>query len=399
MVDPGSRSAAVALGCVLSFTGCGSGAADPSTGAGSDGAGAGATSGSGASGSGGGPPVSSSSGGGGGGGADRCPKQPEWLFEERFTDAQISAKDEVYGESGNAMTLHVPEIEAGGCDARPILFMMHGGGWVSGQKEWLDARARFHARHGIVVATVDYRKTSVESLCAEPERAFYRAAQDLHAAAQYVASRAPELGVDPSLVLLYGNSAGALTSLGLALASPVEIAATYPGVVAREGELDAVSAHPGASYEIAAVFAQAGALFDGAWLEKDPSRPTPALYFAHSENDASVPFGVGTSAVCPGTSFLWYGSGFMRDEAEQNPDVDACIALSKVEGAEHDLDAVYGAPCNAVTPPCAPSRLDETSVRFFSLATAGVCERQSWSCTSTECALDAGAPTYPIGLH
>jgi hypothetical protein len=101
--------------------------------------------------------------------APGCARRADWLVNERFTDAQITTEnDQVYGTTGMTIDIYAPSAAADSCAARPVLVMVHGGAWVIGQKEWLETRARFHARRGMVVATLDFRKTTQGELCTSP---------------------------------------------------------------------------------------------------------------------------------------------------------------------------------------------------------------------------------------
>lgn len=332
-----------------------------------------------------------------------CARRADWLVNERFTDAQITSEnDQVYGTTGMTIDIYVPSAMADSCATRPMLVMVHGGAWVIGQKEWLDTRARFHARRGMVVATLDYRKTTQGGLCTAPNpvNAWYRAAQDLHAALQYLASRSAALKIDPDKILLYGNSAGAFTTLDLALASPAEIGATYPGLVASEGALDAVSTHKTSGYRIAAAASQAGALFDGDWLKRGASETPPALLLLHASGDPTVPFGqAAMTGLCSGRSDLVVcGTGCMRNAIAADSTLGLCATSIEVASNIHDLDEVYGERCASTSPACAASRIDEATSRFFSVVTYGACEPQSWQCTSTTCTLSSGNPVRPLGM-
>jgi acetyl esterase/lipase len=280
--------------------------------------------------------------------------------------------------------------------------MVHGGGWTIGQKEWLDARARFYARRGMVVATLDYRFTTTSMLCANTAgwaRAAYRAAQDLHAAIQFLGSRAATDASDPDAVFLYGNSAGSITSLELALATQSEIAATDAWLVTEQGMLDAVSTHPSQAFRIRGVFAQAGALLSPQWLTRAAGEPGRALLLMQSEGDQSVPFQSSSSAVCPSLSTLrLYGSGWIRDQVAANSALDGCTAVLQVSGNIHDLDEVYGERCGQVSPPCRASRMDDTATHFFARVLGGRCDTQSLTCDTTGCTLTSGSPRETLTL-
>ena len=86
--------------------------------------------------------------------------------------------------------------------AGPALVYFHGGGWVYGNLDSHDAVCRFFAeRSGVRVVAVDYRLA--------PESPFPAAVDDSVAAYEWVVANAEGLGVDPALVAVGGDSAGA----------------------------------------------------------------------------------------------------------------------------------------------------------------------------------------------
>lgn len=90
----------------------------------------------------------------------------------------------------------------------PLIFHIHGGGWIRGDMdaaedpaEWLD--------HGFSVVSIRYRFTGNDQLPAP----VYDAARAL----QWVRFHARELNIDPAFIICTGTSAGATSSLWLAL--------------------------------------------------------------------------------------------------------------------------------------------------------------------------------------
>ncbi|HSD78308.1 MAG TPA: alpha/beta hydrolase [Solirubrobacteraceae bacterium] len=123
--------------------------------------------------------------------------------------------------------LYVPE-DRRGATARPLLVYFHGGGWVTGDLDTHDQPCRFLAREaGVLVLAVDYRRA--------PEHRFPAAADDALAAFRDAVARAGELGADPRVVAVGGDSAGGNLALVTALAArddggprPALVAPVYP---------------------------------------------------------------------------------------------------------------------------------------------------------------------------
>ncbi|GAA1450052.1 hypothetical protein GCM10009641_81620 [Mycobacterium cookii] len=85
----------------------------------------------------------------------------------------------------------------------PVLLYIHGGGWTMGS---IDGGVDYLARDivctlGIAVASVEYRLA--------PEHKFPIPVEDCQAALAWLRGSAPTLGLDPSLVAIGGDSAGA----------------------------------------------------------------------------------------------------------------------------------------------------------------------------------------------
>ena len=83
----------------------------------------------------------------------------------------------------------------------PVVFYIHGGGWVIADLDVYDAspRALANAAHAVVVST-HYRQA--------PEHKFPAAHEDVYAAYQWTLANAASLGGDPSRVAVVGESAG-----------------------------------------------------------------------------------------------------------------------------------------------------------------------------------------------
>jgi acetyl esterase/lipase len=84
---------------------------------------------------------------------------------------------------------------------RPGIIVIHGGGWIQGNKEsMLDRYCLPFIRHGFVVANVEYRLAR-----SAPAPA---AVSDVLQAAQWFHDHAAQYKVDPSRILVTGESAG-----------------------------------------------------------------------------------------------------------------------------------------------------------------------------------------------
>lgn len=128
---------------------------------------------------------------------------------------------------------------------RPGFLLIHGGGFIRGDRDsfYMVALARAFARRGYVCASIDYRlardglsvsaelegyaeflRTSGRKLKENPWwferfRANAAALEDSHKAASWMIDNADRIGLDPENLFVGGDSAGAVTAIGLAYAA------------------------------------------------------------------------------------------------------------------------------------------------------------------------------------
>ena len=86
-------------------------------------------------------------------------------------------------------------------DARhPGVMIIHGGGWISGERSMLVPMAEQLATYGYVTVTAQYRL--------QPEAPFPAGVYDLKAAIRWMRANGAEFGIDTSRIAVYGCSAG-----------------------------------------------------------------------------------------------------------------------------------------------------------------------------------------------
>ncbi len=119
-----------------------------------------------------------------------------------------------YGEHAR----HVLDFWKAGSDSpTPLVFIIHGGGWVSGSKERAERFADVGAllEEGISVVSINYRliQRNTRTDTAPPVKA---PLEDAARALQFVRSKAKEWNIDGARIGAAGGSAGACSSLWLA---------------------------------------------------------------------------------------------------------------------------------------------------------------------------------------
>jgi acetyl esterase/lipase len=130
-------------------------------------------------------------------------------------DAVQLRSDIVYRVTGSD-TLRLDLAQPTGRGSRPLVVIVHGGGWRAGSKsERLAPVVRRVAAAGFTVASVDYRLTNGEV------NRFPTALEDVWCAVAFLRSRAREYGFDGTRIAIAGESAGGQLSTLTALAPAI----------------------------------------------------------------------------------------------------------------------------------------------------------------------------------
>ncbi|HYF76035.1 MAG TPA: alpha/beta hydrolase [Symbiobacteriaceae bacterium] len=85
-------------------------------------------------------------------------------------------------------------------DPTPVVLVIHGGAWRSGDRKQLPRLNRYLTARGFATAAINYRLA--------PAHRFPAALEDVTAAVAYLKTHAGEHGIDPSRIVLLGRSAG-----------------------------------------------------------------------------------------------------------------------------------------------------------------------------------------------
>lgn len=209
--------------------------------------------------------------------------------------------------------------------ARPLLVVIHGGGFTSGERNdaSLIYMAKNIAKKGYVVASIDYRLVKNKPInCSYPAKeklkAFTNASEDLLNALQYLVRFKNRFLIDDSKIVLFGISAGAETALNI----------TY------NRDYVIKNLEPYKNIKPAAVISLSGAIFKPDLITSFNSVPT-VLY--HGVNDKVVPYDTSSHQSClptaPGFMFL-SGSKIISDKLEQN---NTSFLLYSFKNKGHDI--------------------------------------------------------------
>lgn len=129
------------------------------------------------------------------GGDDTAAEMDRHVPDTKLTETL----DVAYADGGADTTMDVfsPASASG---PLPTVVWIHGGAWVSGAKENVDPYLRILAGEGYTTIAVNYTLG--------PEGVYPLAVTQLNEALAYIDAHAEELGVDPTQIVLAGDSAG-----------------------------------------------------------------------------------------------------------------------------------------------------------------------------------------------
>lgn len=112
---------------------------------------------------------------------------------------RLAKETRVYADHGDGRPLKMAITRPSRTPA-PVVLVIHGGSWRSGDHTQLPKWSRFLAGLGYLVASIDYRLA--------PQHRFPAPVDDVKAAIAYIKAHATELGTDPERFVLMGRSAG-----------------------------------------------------------------------------------------------------------------------------------------------------------------------------------------------
>jgi acetyl esterase/lipase len=184
-----------------------------------------------------------------------------------------------------------PEQAGAPAAARPVVLLIHGGGWRAGGRGELADMARWLAREGMLAVAIDYRLA--------PQSRWPAQAQDVEEAVWWLRENAAPLGIDPQRVAAIGSSAGAHLAAWLGTGdrpSPRGTPSRVKAVVSLAGpwDLGAGNLHDDAKAMVANLLGrQAARAASPLW--RIDARAAPALLI-HGSRDELIPADQSTRA-------------------------------------------------------------------------------------------------------
>jgi len=123
---------------------------------------------------------------------------------------EVSAKTLVYSTiEGHDLSLDFYRAQSSA--SAPLVVVVHGGSWQSGDNRDFISMNRYLSGRGFAVADIIYRLA--------PHSKFPAAADDTRAAIAFLRNRADKLRIDPNRIVLLGRSAGGQIALTVAYSS------------------------------------------------------------------------------------------------------------------------------------------------------------------------------------
>jgi len=191
----------------------------------------------------------------------------------------LQKETRVYKEvEGIQLQLDLYKTDSATILPQPCLLFVFGGGFKEGKRDaaYYLPYFQYFANKGFTVASIDYRlgmkgKEAPGLLNFKPlQQAIELAVTDLYAATNYLLKHADALHIDPSLIIISGSSAGAITVL--------------------QADYMKRNNHPvSEDFRYAGVISFAGGIFSTEGLPSYAQPPAPTLFF-HGSADKLVPY-------------------------------------------------------------------------------------------------------------
>lgn len=280
--------------------------------------------------------------------APMAPADVEAILPEgvRFTP------DIAYRPGNPKWTLDLARPAEDGAGPRPAIVIVHGGGWIRGDKR-TPIFTRYlldYAERGFLAVSINYRLAD--------EAPFPAAVEDVKTAVRWLRAHAAEYGVDPDRIGAYGNSAGAHLVAMLGLAGP-------------EAMLEGDGPYGDVSSAVQAVVASATPTDFLSWQDGQPLSPAEKSFLSGPEDS----FDARARAASPITYVTGDAPPFLlihgTDDRTVPYDQARRLALALIEAGATDVAfrSYPGSGHNAFTEHLPATQ--EMSVAFFERVLGG----------------------------
>ncbi|MEN1786083.1 MAG: alpha/beta hydrolase fold domain-containing protein, partial [Bacteroidota bacterium] len=146
-----------------------------------------------------------------------CNDDNRFIEVEYFDNSEIdSSMNMVYATVNNQdleLDVYYPDMTIDNLSKRPFIMLIHGGGYVAGNRGLMRNTCFEFAKRGFVAATITHRYGSPPVTSLDP---IYQAEQDAHAAMRYMVENAATYRIDTDWIFTGGESSGANIALAMA---------------------------------------------------------------------------------------------------------------------------------------------------------------------------------------
>lgn len=215
---------------------------------------------------------------------------------------------------------------------RPLIIWVHGGHFISGSKEEMDAITSVSALRGFVSATINYRLLNILAGIPDSTDLFdivVKSTMDIRQSVSYFLEDARHnnvYNIDTNQIFIGGVSAGSIAAIHTAYLDPSDVVS--PLVTSAFDGNGGYLAVPDIQSKIRAVLNLSGAIVDPAIMASGD----PALFSFHGTNDTTVPIDKGLVGGEDLKLFEMYGSRPMHQRAVQ---LGISSLIYEVQGGGH----------------------------------------------------------------
>ncbi len=260
--------------------------------------------------------------------AQYCNIEGRFANEAYFNLNEIdTAENIIYGEAVDylgvnqelKMDIYYPRTDVDQLSKKPLVILIHGGGFISGDKDYMRNTCVVLAQRGYIAVTISYRLGYPNQLLIL--EAIYRAQQDAQAALRFLVEHKDDYEIDTNWIFIGGGSAGAITANNVIYTEPSEWESYIPGAVSKLGALNTSGNNLINTYTLKGNFNNWGAV---PLNTIDAQEMIPQIAF-HGELDDVVEID---------TANLLMGSRSIHQELVKN---NVCSDLTIQPGGEHGI--------------------------------------------------------------
>lgn len=277
--------------------------------------------------------------------AQYCLDSQRFTQNPVFSDSQIAYDTAVvYGNALNfegvnqnlLLNICYPNTTVDTFAKRPLIVLMHGGGFLVGSKNDLNLMCVEFSKRGFVAATIGYRLgwNSAGGGCngdtISNEKAVYRGFQDAHAALRYLVANADTYKIDTAWIFCGGESAGGVNSLNIAFTDQNEMNLRFPFLQQELGEINNSGNNLQNIFSVKAIFNNWGSIVETDFINSNDAIPMIAF---HGNQDQCLPIDYGTYNNCSNYVHL-YGSKSIYQKLQL---LGVCAELIEKVGGDHGV--------------------------------------------------------------